>query len=176
MLTGNPVYACAVCLEFFSEIDTATLRIRLTGVCSACYERMYRDTSVCFGKAYDGRSVDCRLRCPDRSVCRGYGQEMKVTANAEIRAALLQELDEARKAKAKLKRVERGNPFRKGTIRRGIFELARRGTTPDIIRKFCQDVGADPEFQLRALRRGFDNKYAWTVIENHKTGTIKVKA
>lgn len=101
---------------------------------------------------------------------------MRITLNAEIRASLLKELDETRKAKAKVQRIDRGNPFRKGTIRRGIFELARRGTTPEVIRRFCQDVGANPDFHLRLLRRGFDDKFAWTVIEDHKTGTIKVKA
>jgi hypothetical protein len=45
-------------------------------VCRRCYRRMMQDQSTCFGKVksadtvgYSDEDVECRLHCPDRSVC-----------------------------------------------------------------------------------------------------------
>jgi hypothetical protein len=91
MDTGAEKLRCLECVECEGLFTLAQIRQGIFHpepmVCRVCYDRMAAGTESCFGKEYDPTAVECRLHCPDRHQCAGYGGKEKRTMTEETVAA-----------------------------------------------------------------------------------------
>jgi hypothetical protein len=169
----TPILECLKCERKYSEQDIADLKFfPRTSICYICYRNLQKApiTIACFGKqdkmqAYNPLAVECRLICPDRTICPKFvsGEiPMKHEMTEQDRKRALKLLYKTDK-----KYRKRNHPFREGTLIYEGFELCRQGTTKKALRKLCAEwqSNADERRLLRFYRKEDMYGCEWKFIE-----------
>ena len=151
---------CVLCQLPFTLEDVRKKNFFLdSGVCYACYKKMFKLPSdiSCFGKEYSPLAFECKQLCPDRKICPLF-QSKEIKKLRKVAIAVVPRFTSI---------TRRKHPFKKGSVIYTAFELCRKGCKLEDIERLAHRAGINPRRIFRVFRSGelYGCKWRWKQSE-----------